>query len=1011
MAPARKWKLLFHGCVMKRTATDQFEKYARGLRKSSSIPGRQLAELLMKSQLRIFKSGDIRILVYAEKLLEMDLINSADLLRALFSMSRDHPQPSNPEQGATKREKAQWHSPREMEVWMLEMVSRSIIYNKRPKTQTEARAMLLVLTEWLEGSVSSKSSDAILEAMGTGNPNERDQTTLTHNALGLLAVVMIENPKLAGIIDDFFPKVIRARLGQALTAFINIWASVEPQNASRLEASQKQHWPVEESTTNPSNQDANLDVSALQVDAVVDLPVINTRAGLYIFLNALLVARPLTDDTTILNYLRMRFNVDAESLATDLIVGAFDILANAMYRNDSSQTIFGLRSFLMNKLPVLLNVLSASMFPPLTPEYCIGAALNHVDPHAFPSLSDTFTMSNSNVLADVRQDFLFACTRLHLLPAESVERLLREPPMTSPPSPNSRYTKEGLVAQCNARPERIEEIINELEKLDGNGGAIVGAVVEVIRNMCASKETMSLKTICCALCRKTQFMDVMLQFTSPISFLQPLSNLLDSWRYEDDQGEYRPVYDEFAPILLHVLAYAHRFNLTHQELGIPRDSFVAKLLKGGHVALTVDKLSEAQSKYLSGWIRGLLDADGMSDEPMSQCRPQDFYLLVPTLFNQMVFAGSAGVMTVETIKSGLEYLLEPFLLPSLIGGIMWIADCARAKTYGGNDILTQILAKLLTPLSTPGDGQSMHSTILSIIAPRLTECLEIIQRQEPQRQNLKPLLNILKQHLEFRRSASSAGAELDSWKNPPNNLKQTLRNSIQSLVLWSSAPNINLTPTSYTHRLLQTSLELTGAQRTLHTIVDEVKTQTDAGNGALALDIATSMICAPSTQNSPLAIDWVNSAAPQPPAPCTGMNLRETLKLEFDGAAELVKTDMLAAETVVRLHRRVESQLAFTNQIQMPTMTGLEGEQMVVEDLMQPLDMAAADAAAAAMGQQQAMDYSAGGSMDLSGAGGGIDLGAGGPMDLDVGGAGDMGMSTEDDIFGDLMLGPDMTFD
>lgn len=47
---------------------------------------------------------------------------------------------------------------------------------------------------------------------------------------------------------------------------------------------------------------------------------------------------------------------------------------------------------------------------------------------------------------------------------------------------------------------------------------------------------MSLKSICNALSGKPQFLDVMMQFTSPVSVLQPLCNLLDAWRFEDDQG-------------------------------------------------------------------------------------------------------------------------------------------------------------------------------------------------------------------------------------------------------------------------------------------------------------------------------------------------------------------------------------------------------------------------------------------------------------------------------------------
>lgn len=54
--------------------------------------------------------------------------------------------------------------------------------------------------------------------------------------------------------------------------------------------------------------------------------------------------------------------------------------------------------------------------------------------------------------------------------------------------------------------------------------------------MCAAKETVPLKSICTSLAQKPSSLDVMLLFVSPAAILQPLSELLDAWRYEDDQG-------------------------------------------------------------------------------------------------------------------------------------------------------------------------------------------------------------------------------------------------------------------------------------------------------------------------------------------------------------------------------------------------------------------------------------------------------------------------------------------
>lgn len=56
--------------------------------------------------------------------------------------------------------------------------------------------------------------------------------------------------------------------------------------------SQKQHDFHDKSVTmnGEVNGDAGLEVAALQLEAVIDLPIVNTRAGLYVFLNSMVCA-------------------------------------------------------------------------------------------------------------------------------------------------------------------------------------------------------------------------------------------------------------------------------------------------------------------------------------------------------------------------------------------------------------------------------------------------------------------------------------------------------------------------------------------------------------------------------------------------------------------------------------------------------------------------------------------------------------------------------------------------
>jgi mediator of RNA polymerase II transcription subunit 5 len=120
------------------------------------------------------------------------------------------------------------------------------------------------------------------------------------------------------------------------------------------------------------------------------------------------------------------------------------------------------------------------MFAPLTPQYCITEALAQVDTNAFPTLSAMFDdTNNNNTFTDsVRQDFCFACCLHGLIPESSIEGLLGEITYQSLPQAG-RHVKETLVDQCIADPERIQELVREIDNMDGNVGAVCQALIEV----------------------------------------------------------------------------------------------------------------------------------------------------------------------------------------------------------------------------------------------------------------------------------------------------------------------------------------------------------------------------------------------------------------------------------------------------------------------------------------------------------------------------------------------------
>ncbi|KAI8298605.1 Mediator of RNA polymerase II transcription subunit 5 [Colletotrichum sp. SAR11_240] len=533
----------------------------------------------------------------------------------------------------------------------------------------------------------------------------------------------------------------------------------------------------------------------------------------------------------------------------------------------------------------------------------------------------------------------------------SIEGLLGETPYQNLPA-GGRYVKDNLVAECLADPERMQALIGELDGKDGNAGAVCQALTEVLGQLCRNKETMSLKLLCSQLAQKPLSLDVMLLFEKPATILHPLCDLLDNWKYDEDQGEYQPVYEEFGSILLLVMAFAYRYNLSVSDLGIVSpDSFVSKLLGQGHQSRVFDELSEQQKGHLDGWIHGLFDSEagGLGDELMSSCPPQDFYLLVSTLFQNIVLAFSTGHLSEESLRGGVEYLVDTFLLPSLVVAITYLSNSLLIERSECQKAIVRVLKSVLEPTSISKEASDMLSSVMNIVA--------------------KPL-----------------------------------EHSLRTLVQWSIHPAMDRPPPTYTHRQILVALIILGAKRLLQLIYEDIRQHSEAGSGSLVYDVAANLVCAPDANDSPWAnaLNFMDNSGNMPAPIQKKLTMREVLKSDAENCKRLQKTDMNLAEIVVRLHRKVESQMVVAQAaaIQADTMLqndlglGLDGGTGSLDDAM------AAATANVVAGDGMSVDNV---SLDLSMAG---DMGLGGPSN--AGGGLDLG---DNDLFSGLDTGDDFQWD
>ncbi|MCJ1244419.1 mediator complex subunit [Trapelia coarctata] len=719
------------------------------------------------------------------------------------------------------------------------------------------------------------------------------------NALGQYVAAYITELSKVGLLtsrDGAPPKDLKTCFGRALPPYIAMISRSNAELGQGLDILHKQSGLYNKSLAALVDDGVinGVDLNALTYqESILDTPLIVTRAALYIYLNAMLTGRPICEDVGSYNYLNSRYNGEIPTLVTDLITASFDVLANAINRTESNGSILAYRSFLTNKLPVFLEFYSSMIFPPLTIESCITTALNRMDPPADPYSTQSFDLlDSSGMLSEARAEFLFSCALYGLIPEQSIESILGDVPMQNLPEAG-KYVKADLVTQCTTNSGKIEELVGELENMEGNAAEIAGALIEIIQSLCAAKDSITLKITCNALSRKPQALDVLMLFCQPNAILQPLCGLLDHWQVHEDQGEHHPVYDEFGSIFLFIFVFRRHFNLQDSDLGIGySDSFVLKYIRNGRNARHPSDLTEQEYQLLGGWIKGLFETEVISDELISTCSPKDFHLLVATLFDQSLRSCEAGLLGLDNLKRGFEYLLESFLLPSLIAGLTWFAHRLLSPTLTNKSTL-QILLSTLTPLIHPpslaSDASSLHSAVITITAPSLSAALSSVQKIHPTLPSIDPLLATLKSRFRHPRSSLASQAEIDSWCSTPGaSILGTLQNTVTSLVAWSTTGALNAAPPNYTHRLLLTAVQMAGPKTVLEALLDAVMKHAANGPPDVVLDVVTAMVCAP-----------VNGEQ---------FSLRQALHSAYNDVYALSKRDAARAEIVVRLQRRVETQ-------------------------------------------------------------------------------------------------------
>ena len=528
---AETWKLAIKNALHGRRPAQSLEKPFYELNSRFPIPAGQVAKILLSFRSPEIGWDDILIFRYAKTLLRLRLTAAPQLLKVLLDTSPISRKPAAEGLGPSA------NGMPTCEDLMFAAVTQAYISGDIELRPSECIHMTWILTRWMQ-VISNYETGKQLEAgsLHTVDP----YTGATYEAVASLLITIFSSQAFRqGTKQAWWIKRKEVVVHEMQNFDNNVLLWMQSQLAGRLQAL----------TTVPPF--IKTDARGLPVftdeqilGEIADLPTMNSRAGLFVWLNACLCARPLTDDLAIVTYLQARFPTNSQSMTTDLLIASFDVLTNSLIRTESEPQIHLIRSFICNKLPHLFSIFATMLSPATSIEVCVTLAFTAISIEAAAPITPGADEMREK-LKSTRLEFLQACAFYGLVTETTISSIIHEraslPRMT-------KYTKESLLAQSTNNIGRLEPLIDELDGMTGNAGAIAGCFVDTINALCISRDTISLKAVCGMLIRKTSTLGYHLPIRSTC---EPTPSLVQSTKRMDPRSGPNGIHTSLRRIRIH----------------------------------------------------------------------------------------------------------------------------------------------------------------------------------------------------------------------------------------------------------------------------------------------------------------------------------------------------------------------------------------------------------------------------------------------------------------------------
>lgn len=308
MSTIVNWQTFLTHSLATRLPPETFESYVQILNSRYPLSSNRICDIFLQPREGSDYALDTRATKYIRILLSLKLVTVPAILKTLLKVSSYSKQPEGHDRhdelmkdardGNREKEARPprwWRNSYGAEETLFYRLAKIISSGTAPSKIDEATELVKVCIQWMEVVIAA--SHAAQEMMGLDQTHTQEKNAQTM-ALGTLVIAVVENTHvLHALSNSSVPKATRKDLSKTLANFVPLLLQNSAQAAARLEVFRTETLiaiePVDkkEMAADKAIEDI-LDESiglAHGVDSMVveEVPIMNSRAGLYIYLNSL----------------------------------------------------------------------------------------------------------------------------------------------------------------------------------------------------------------------------------------------------------------------------------------------------------------------------------------------------------------------------------------------------------------------------------------------------------------------------------------------------------------------------------------------------------------------------------------------------------------------------------------------------------------------------------------------------------------------------------------------------